>query len=79
MVNADAIDAELLHQRGIARALGRVDEGIVRSQLVGDTLDEELGAILVEELVTVGRDGGDGVDGAQEGESCERRQPHDCW
>lgn len=41
MVDANRVDAEILHEGGITGTLLRVDEGIVRSELVGNTLEEE--------------------------------------
>ena len=41
MVDPDRVDTEILHQRRIASTLLRVDQGIVRSELVGNTLEEE--------------------------------------
>lgn len=41
MVDPDRVDTEILHQRRIASTLLRVDQGIVPSELVGNTLEEE--------------------------------------
>lgn len=41
MIDPDRVCSKLAHQRRIASALLRVDQGIVLRELVGDTLEEE--------------------------------------
>lgn len=81
MVDANGVCAQFLHERGIASALSGVGQRVVGGQLIGDALDEELCAIIVEELVAMCRDGGDGLDSGEsssshEGETDEGGQSH---
>jgi hypothetical protein len=70
-ISTDGVDAELLQQRHVLLAKVGLGERILvrfrvvvglahggRLLLVGDTLHEELGAILVEELLTLDVNGG---------------------
>lgn len=80
MVDADGVRAQFLHQGGIASALASVDQRVGSGQLVGNTLDKELRAIFVEELVAIGLDGGDGLDRGdctQQGKTGGAGQSHD--
>lgn len=42
MVDPNRVYSKISHESGIASALLRVDKGIVRCELVGDTLEEVL-------------------------------------
>lgn len=42
MVDPNRIYSKISHESGIASALLRVDKGIIRSELIGDTLEEVL-------------------------------------